>query len=256
MIVHIDTYQDGRWIERQTFHQRNDQFLAEMTDARYTLGPIAAQITLASETQTDHVIPLATTFEQWQPFLHWLFVGAELANQVYVPNPDHPEAYDLGPEPLKGYPFGIGYPVTLPCNGQLLQTATFPQEVGDDYLNMWIYCVDIGLYLQLGHIEPLHQPSEAILEAGTIMGTLTDETGWPHVHMSLRLPTAPLRSDRIKLNSSFVDPFNPHMQLGGEALDYGFWLADSLPEDAAWLIDEGYFAPDYETRRIYVQLPY
>ena len=237
----------------------NGNLCFEMVDAMYGIAPIEIEI--------NTILPRDSIFElseesktqtyrlseyQWVPFLEWIFGESNLSNIINVPNPKHEEAYDFAPSYSAEYPNGLGHPVFIPSDAQIIKTT-----LTDDRNSIWAYLPDVGFYLKLGHAKPTITSSGKKVESGAIVGHLTNETGWPHIEMELRIPKMwPVNvrnKDNISGRSGFIDFANPHAQLDGNKLEFGFWLPENLPQQLKCLFENNIFIPNYDSSRYMIR---
>jgi hypothetical protein len=255
--LHLTAEQDGeRKDANQAFEVIDGRRLAEMTDAMYDLGPVYIQLNFHREPsdQGSTTVELETGYDHLFPWMLWPYGNSGLSkSRANFPNPEHPEAYDLQPT-SDDLPDGLGHPVSSPCSGKIYQSSTLPRDDGKVYHNMWIYCPYTGFYVQLGHMDPQLTAGGAV-DTNTVVGYVSDETGWPHTHTTARRPTTPPRMSQITDNSTFVDLFNPHIQMGGAELPYGYWLPEALPQHVKSLVESGVFAAAYNTPRYMLSIP-
>ena len=108
--------------------------------------------------------------------------------------------------------------------------------------SLWVFCEYTGYFVELGHID------DAVIEdnpvdVNTQVGYINVESGWPHNRTSLLRSNDAIENFHQCLLDilDYVDIFNPHIQLGGEPLPYGFWLEESLPESVREAIENGVF---------------
>ena len=135
----------------------------------------------------------------------------------------------------------LGHPVLSPCHGEIYQSSILPRDGGKIYHNMWVYCRHTGYYVQMGHMDPQLSVGERVTP-DTVIGYLSNETGWPHNHTAVRRPIGAPRRAQITDNSQFVDMFRPNAQLGGPVLTWGFWLEQSLPQCVKDMVAAGTFS--------------
>lgn len=247
--VRMSMSQDGKKKETQAVKALGKRHLAELTDAMYGFGKIDIKVLIKPDSglPASTIIDLKVEYSQVFPWLVWYFGNSGLSNSAHFPNPNHPEAYDLQPTSVS-FPEGLEHPVTSPCVGEIYQSAKLLRDDGKVYHNMWIFCTYTGFYVQMGHMHPQLTIGKRV-DSETIVGYLSGETGWPHLHTTVRQPTTSPRKDQITDNSKFVDLFNPQVQLGGNPLAYGYWLPDTLPQQVKGLIEAGIFQADYGTPR-------
>lgn len=225
----------------------------EMVDGKYDVGkPITLELVLTGDktvTNTDQKIELGNYF--LSPFLRYIYGDSPLSTTHFTkPNPKHIDAYDLSPISSLKYPYGFGHPVFLPSQGIIFQSGLITNIYGQPAHNMWVYLIDVGYFIQLGHMNPQLGVTVNVLEPGTIVGYLGIDPGSdiPHNHTTIRRPLlwGPLgipSAFQIERNSEFVDMFNPQDQLGGDVLKYGLWLPDTLLASVKTMVDNGFFEP-------------
>jgi hypothetical protein len=241
--------QHGKEKETQHVKVLGGRHLAELTEGIYKLGKIDVEILIKPDATlpANTAIDLEVEYGQLFPWMVWYYGNSGLSDRVHFPNPNHPEAYDLQPTSVS-FPEGLEHPVSSPCVGEIYQSTELQRDDGKVYHNMWIFCTYSGFYVQMGHMHPQLAIGKRV-DSETIVGYLSNETGWPHNHTTVRQPTTSPRKSQITDNSRFVDLFNPHVQLGGRALAYGLWLPDTLPLQVRDLIDAGVFEADYDSSR-------
>ena len=248
LTIKAELLQNRKFKEEQVFNTLDNKLLAELTDAIYDLGELTVKLQFPQDLESlgASEIELKIDYGRLFPWMHYIYGDSRLAYRFSYPwDPDHLEAWDLQPI-SDDFPDGDGHPVTPPCEGTVVRSEVIPGSKGTN--NMVIYCEDTGYYVQLGHMDRQVFIGDHVT-TDTIAGYLHWEEiiSRPHNHTKLRrlkiIKTD--HSSSIEAND-YVDMFNPHVQLGGEALPFGFWLEDTLPEEVKILIEKGVFQwPEY-----------
>jgi len=247
--------QEGVIVERNVKPEAIDgQTCFELVDAMYKIAPI--ELELVATLPSDYEVELSEdsksrTYDlgeyQWVPFLIWPFGDSNTDNLVSLPRTGHAEAYDFAPESSQQYPNGVGHPALLPSEGKIITLENGPPGY-EHHHNTFSFLLDVGFYYQSGHFMWTVNEGTTY-PAGKIMGNLTNETGWAHTHTTLRIPPNWNRTyyeGELKKTASFVDMINPHIQLGGSALECGFFICETLPERIRKAIRSGFFEPHYD----------
>ena len=254
LAIKADTSQEDKILDSNVpLESVNGKNCFEMVDAKYeankpvsiTLYFINLEKQLLTSTQTLNLGKYL-----FVPFLNWYFGEGGFGNKVSLPRLGHPEAYDFSPMGSDQFPKGVGQPVLLPSNGILETNELVPNRTPDIH-NMFFYLPDAGFYLQIGHTQwSLFPDPETEYKSGTIIGYLTNETGWAHVHTTLRKPNSwnKLFSEgELKKFDSFIDMLNPEYQLDCNNLECGFFICKSLPQEFIDQIEKGLFIPKYDS---------
>ncbi len=245
-VINISTSQNGNEKETQSIGVYDGRYLAEMTDAMYDLGRI--DVVLSGNEGHSAVgsttVELSTQYGKAIPWMRWLY-GSSGVNDPGLPRPEHPEAYDLQPV-SEQYPDGDGHPVVSPCDGIVYRSEVIPGTV--DTHNFQLYCTVTGYLVQLGHMDNQKSVGDNVV-VGDLVGYLHWEqvVSRPHNHTTVRRPNSfpPDIHESITRNSTWVDMLNPHVQLGGTPLEFGFWLGEPLPQSVKDMIAQGIFLPIY-----------
>jgi len=247
--------QNGHIVERNIEPESiNGNNCFEMVDAKYEIAPVQLELNISLSYGSDIKLSEDSKMQtydlgeyQWEPFLIWPFGESDTGNHVSLPRGGHADAYDFAPETSEQYPNGIGHPVFLPSEGIILTLENGPP--GHEHIhNTFSFFPDVGFYYQSGHLMWDIKEGQ-IYTAGTIIGYLTNETGWAHVHTTLRIPpdwNTMYYESELKELDSFVDMVNPHFQLGGLPLDCGFFICESIPVRIRDAIKAGFFEPHYD----------
>jgi len=248
----ISVSQNDVFVEKVSDYEEIDKKKCfEIIDAKYQVDQLVnIEITLKVDDDIEITTqPSSVGTFKLAPFLGWFFGENGIGNRVSVPSKQHRDAYDFAPLSSKEYPNGLGQPVFLPSSGILITKEYGPDDRKDIH-NMFFYLPEVGYYLQIGHTNWIYSENEEkIYEPNTIIGNLTNETGWPHVHTTLRIPQNWNRiyyEGELKEHKSFIDIINPHIQLGGEKLPCGFFICSTLPDIFIDKIDSGFFDPNYD----------
>lgn len=225
-----------------------EKFCFEIVDAKYTPDqPISVSLSF-EDSITRKQIDIG--IYKPAPFMYWFFDNYGIRKQVNIPNQNHPDAYDFAPASTSEYPDGLGQPVHLPSSGILITAENGPEGY-EHHHNMFFYLPDVGYYIQIGHTQWLFSQDETKqIASGTVIGNLTNETGWPHVHTTLRIPPSWNRlfyEGEIDRTDTFVDIINPHIQLGGDPLPCGFFICSTLPDILVSRIQDGSFEAEYDS---------
>jgi len=251
--IEISIYQKGILVEKNIEAEEIDgKICFEMIDARYKVNqPVSIEFFAIKDQNIQQSLnPVEIGNYELVPFLNWFFADGGIGNKVSVPSHAHKDAYDFAPTDSAEFPNGIGHPVYLPSNGILITTEFGPDRTPEIH-NMFFYLPDVGYYLQIGHTQWIFSTDEyKEYSPNTIIGNLTNETGWAHVHTTLRIPPSWNRiyyEGELKKYDSFIDMLNPEIQLGGEHLLCGFYICSTLPDIMVDKLDSGYFEPQYDS---------
>jgi hypothetical protein len=222
----------------------------DLVDAKYITDiPVSLEIIMIGEKNTQN-IKQVYSLENYKivPWMVWYFGSSNIGPMVVFPNPLHPDAYDITGTSSE-HPNGEGHPVYSPCNGKVL-VSHLVTLTDRSFHNFWLYCQDTGYGVHLGHMESNLFEGD-IVTAGSFLGRLYPDQGLGYCHTHTNIWISNNFSADMEAGK-WVDIFNPQVQLGGEALSFGFWLPASLPEQVKELIEKGVFAPNYNTPRLIV----
>ena len=223
----------------------------EMVDAKYIVNkPVSIEIIAVKgdlEIRNNNQV-LEIGIYELSSFLNWFFGEGGIGGKVSLPSKSHEDAYDFAPKSSDKYPNGEGHPVYFPSNGILITTERGPKN-NPDIHNIFIFLPDVGFYIQIGHTEWIFSPNEnKEYGSNTVIGYLNNETGWPHVHTTLRIPPSWDRiyyEGELKKYDSFIDILNPEIQIGGDHLPCGLFICSTLPEIFVDKLETGFFKPRY-----------
>jgi len=256
MTITADIYQDGRVLDSKIpLESMTGKDCFELLDAKYSSGiSTILQVNIQSPVSTNvQTIPLGEY--SLSPFMGWYFGSSNISRIVNMPNPRHENAYDIAGT-SKEYPSGKNHPVYSPCDGVALNKGIV--RLDPWFHNFWLYCEDTGFLIHLGHMESSLATSHGVpVEFGQLLGNLFPDPGidyYYHTHTKIIKPNLLPYNSKDLEDGLVVDIFNPQMQLGGEALDYGFWLPYTLPDQVKNLIEKGKFIPKYDTPRYFIYI--
>jgi hypothetical protein len=206
--------QNGKSIETQEFEIIDNRYLAEITDAKYTIGEITIEILLARETGVPQVVSTSANYEHIYPFIAPIFFQSEV-QKYSLTDRNHTQDGFYGHDLWFGS--GIsGIPVHIPFSLQIIRIRSKATTNDPSYpknYNIWFYSPATGYSFVLCH----QQLGESILEL--IDGETIEDFGWGYPLQTA--PIIPYNPDTIIsiIGPKDTDSGLAHVHIGGQIPD-------------------------------------